>query len=159
MKVLLASVLLIALLTPPQLLAASNGTSWQNLNNISSGQPLKVRKSDGATVNGTFASVSADSLHLLVNQQDISMARSEISQVQRQLPGHHKAMWLGLAIGAGAGAGIGAGVAEGVSSTSGGDFANLKPAIIGIVVAAGALAGLAIGSVLDSRHNTLYKAK
>lgn len=159
MKVLLASVLLIAILAPPQLLAASDTTSWQNLNNISSGQPLKVRKSDGTIVKGTFASVSADSLHLLVNQQDISIARSEISQVQRQSPGRHKAMWLGLAIGGGAGAGIGAGIAEGVSSTSGSDFANLKPAVIGVVAAAGALAGLAIGSVLDGRRNTLYKAK
>ena len=68
-------------------------------------------------------------------------------------------MWLGLAIGGGAGAGIGAGVAEGISNTSGGDFANLKPAVIGVIAAAGALAGLAIGSVLESRHNTLYKSK
>jgi hypothetical protein len=159
MKTVLLPVLLIALLAPAEAFAASDRTSWQNLNGISSGQALQVRKSDGTTIKGTFASVSPDSLHLLVNQQDTAVARSDISQVQRQSAGRHKAMWLGLAIGGGAGAGIGAGIAEGVSSTSGGDFANLKPAVIGVIAAGGALAGLAIGSILDSRHNTLYKAK
>ena len=150
---------LIALLTPISAFAAGDRTSWQNLSGVSSGQPLKVRRSNGATVTGNFSSVSADSLHLLVNQQDMTIPRGEVSQVQRQSSGRHKAMWLGLAIGGGAGAGIGAGVAEGVSNTSGGDFANLKPAIIGVVAAAGALAGLAIGSVLDGRRNAIYKSK
>jgi hypothetical protein len=151
--------LLVALVMPIRAFAAGDRTSWQNLSGILSGQPLKVRRSNGATVAGTFDSVSADSLHLRVDQQDITIPRSEVSQVQRQSASRHKAMWLGLAIGGGAGAGIGAGVAEGVSNTSGGDFANLKPAVIGVIAAAGALAGLAIGSVLDSRHNTLYKSK
>jgi hypothetical protein len=154
-----ALALVITLLVPDWAFGASDRASWQNLNGVPSGQPLKVRRRNGATVTGTFASVSADSLHLRVEQQDIAIPHSEVSQVQRQSAGRHKAMWLGLAIGGGAGAGIGAGVAEGVSNTSGGDFANLKPAVIGVIAAAGALAGLAIGSVLDSRHNTLYKSK
>ena len=100
--------LLIALLTPVWAFAASDRTSWQNLSGVSSGQPLKVRRSNGVTVTGSFASVSADSLHLRVDQQDITIPRGDVSQVRRQSAGRHKAMWLGLAIGGGAGAGIGA---------------------------------------------------
>jgi hypothetical protein len=42
---------------------------------------------------------------------------------------------------------------------SGGDFNNLKAAIIGVSAGACALVGAAIGAVAGSRHTTIYVAK
>jgi hypothetical protein len=66
---------------------------------------------------------------------------------------------VGLGVGAGVGAGIGAGAGESLNNTSGGDFANLKPAIIGAGCAIGALVGTLVGSGLGGRGATVYRAK
>jgi hypothetical protein len=48
---------------------------------------------------------------------------------------------------------------EGLANESGGDFRNLKPAIIGAVCAIGALVGTLVGLWLGGRGATVYRAK
>lgn len=156
---LTAVLLAIVLLNSTVASAAGDPASWKNLEQLQPGQPLRVNRVNNPSIKGALISVSADSLRLRTDHNELAIPRAEVVRVQRQSGSGHKAIWLGLAIGAGAGAGIGAGVAQGVSGTSGGDFANLKPAITGALTAVGALVGLAIGFTVDNRHSTVYKAK
>jgi hypothetical protein len=132
--------------------------SWQNLTRLAPDQPLEVRKIAGESTKGNFVSVTAQSIELRVGQQNVSIPRSQVSRI-RLRSGERKATWIGLALGAGAGAGLGAGIGSGLSNESGGDFSNLKPAVIGICAGVGALVGFAVGSILDNRHQTIYQAK
>ncbi len=137
---------------------ARDRSSWENVSKLSSGERIEVTKKSREVVKGTFVSVAADSLQLRDGQLDVAVSRSDVSRIRRAKAGH-KGMWIGLAVGAGAGAGIGAGAAEATSNASGGDFANLKPAITAVIAAIGAIAGLGIGYWIDSRHQTIYDVK
>jgi hypothetical protein len=134
-------------------------TSWQKLNRLTPGQQVEVNRRNGESLKGSFVSFSDDSISVRESQQDIVIPRNDVSRVRLRSRGRHKALWIGLAAGAGGGAAVGAGVAASVSNQSGGDFASLKPAVIGVCTGIGAVAGLAIGSILDSRHDTIYRAK
>ena len=114
--------------------------SWQNLTGLAPDQPLEVRKIAGESTKGNFVGVTAQSIELRVGQQNVSIPRSQVSRI-RLRSGERKATWIGLALGAGAGAGLGAGIGSGLSNESGGDFSNLKPAVIGICAGVGALVG------------------
>jgi hypothetical protein len=136
-----------------------NQDSWQSLSRLAPGQSIEVTRRVSESLKGTFIKVAEESIHLRQGQQDVTIPRAEVSRVRLRSKGSRKAMWIGLGLGAGAGAGVGAGIGADLSDRSGGDFSNLQPAIIGVCTGIGALAGLAIGSVIDGRHNTVYQAK
>ena len=140
---------------------ASDGSvsSWQNLRQLTAGQEIEVDKTKGSPVRGTFIAFTDESISLRENQQETAVPRAEVLRVRLRPAGRGKYTWIGLAVGAGAGAGAGAGIAEGLSNRSGGDFKNLKPAIIGLSAGLGALVGLVVGSSLGGRHTTIYRAK
>ena len=128
------------------LAGGGNGTSWQNLQRLAAGQEIEVTKTDGKPVRGAFIGFADQSISVRQKQQEIAIPRAEVSRVRLRTKGS-RYTW------------IGAGIGEGVAKQSGGDFSNLKPAIIGVSAGLGALAGAVIGSLIEGRHTTIYVAK
>ena len=136
-----------------------DSNSWQSLKSLAPGRPVEVVDHKGAAIKGTLAGVSDDSITVNEKQRTLAVPRSEVSRVRVRSGKGRMYTLIGLAIGGAAGVGVGAGVAESVSKSSGGDFANLKPAIIGVSGAAGALAGAVIGSVAGNHATTVYRVR
>jgi len=113
----------------------------------------------GESFKGTFVSVSDDAISVERKRQNVAVPRNDVARVALRLPKGRKSTLIGLAIGAGAGAGIGVGAGEWLANESGGDFANLKPAIAVGFCAIGALVGAIIGSVVGNRGSEVYRAK
>ena len=109
MKKIFVLTLMVALLTAVLPAQASDRNSWQNLSHLSPGQSIEVRKTHGEAVSGKFASFDEKTIHINDGQQEISIARADVSRIRVHSRASHKAMWIGLAVGAGAGAAIGAG--------------------------------------------------
>lgn len=150
----------IALLNPALMLASdTSATSWQNLRQLATGQEIEVTRTNGSSVRGTFISFVDQSISLREKQQELAIPRTDVSRVRLRPAKRRRYLWIGLAVGAGAGAGAGAGIGENLANESGGDFRNLKPAIIGVSAGLGALVGAVIGSVIDGRHTTIYVAR
>ncbi len=131
--------------------------SWQNLKQLPPGQKVEIVVKKGLPARGAFIAVTDESISIRTKKQELSVARADVKRVRRQR-GSRSAL-IGLGVGAGAGAGLGAGVGEGLSHESGGDFASLKPAIIGVTAALGALAGLLVGALVGGRNSTVYETK
>ena len=160
MSRLLAGLLALTLVRPALMTAGdSNLTSWQNLAQLTPGQDIEVTMTNGKSVQGSFLSFGDPSIGLRAKQKDITISRSDVSRVQMHPARRRRNTWIGAGLGAGAGAGVGAGIGEGVANESGGDFRNLKPAIIGISAAIGAGVGALMGSLIGGRHTTIYIAK
>jgi hypothetical protein len=152
--------LLAAVLAASNLLGqTTDAASWHNLSRLAPGQTIEVTTKKGESLKGTFANVSEGSISLVRKLQNVAVPRAEVARVNLRSSKRLNYMLAGLAIGAGAGAGIGAGAGESLSNASGGDFANLKPAIIGGGCAIGALVGTLVGSWLGGRGATVYSAK
>jgi hypothetical protein len=152
--------LLAAVLAASNLLGQTTDTaSWQNLSRLAPGQSIEVTTKKGESLKGTFASVSDGAISLERKHQSVAVPRAEVARVSLRSSRRRNYMLIGLAVGAGAGAGIGAGAGESLNNTSGGDFANLKPAIIGAGCAVGALVGTMVGWGLGGRGATVYRAK
>ena len=142
------------------MLAGDSGVSaWQNLRQLTAGQEIEVMKTKGGPVRGTFIGFADESISVREKQQETAVPRAEVSRVRLRPATRGRYTLIGAAVGAGAGAGLGAGIGESLSNQSGGDFRNLKPAIIGVLAGLGALVGLVVGSALGSRHTTIYRAK
>ena len=133
-----------------------NVKSWSNLDSISPGQALEVREVMGKSVRGNYAAHSEQSIDLSVNQQPVSIARLQISEIRLRTR-TQKAMWLGLGLGAAAGAGVGAGIGSRFEQS--GDFRNATLVTAAIFAGVGALVGLGVGSTLAHRHTVVYRAK
>ena len=76
---------------------AANGQdvkSWGNLNSIAAGQALEVHKVAGGSVRGNYAAHSEQSIELTVNQQLVSIARAQVSEVQRSQNAKGYVDWL-----------------------------------------------------------------
>ena len=155
-----AGIVAITLLGPPLMMAGdSSMTSWQNLRQLAAGQEIEVTKTKERPVRGTFIRFADQSISLREKQQEIEIPRADVSRVRSRSAKRGRYTWIGAAVGAGAGAGAGAGIGESVANQSGGDFRNLKPAIIGVSAGIGALIGAVIGSAMGGRHTTIYSAR
>ena len=142
------------------LMAQTNdANSWPNLRRLTPGQSIEVFDHKGTAIKGTLVSVSDESIAVNAKQGTVSVPRSEVSLVRVRSGKRRMYTLIGLTIGAGAGVGLGAVGGESLAESSGGDFANLKPAIMGASGAAGALVGAIIGSVAGNRATTVYRAK
>ena len=151
-----AGMLILASFTPSSVLLAEDKASWQNLAGLGSSQAIEVRKTSGELLNGEFVRFADDSISVLVKKLEIAIRRTEVSRVRTRSKGD-KTVWIWTAIGAGAGLGIGAAAGAGLANESGGDFANLKPAITVAIGAVGALIGAVVGSLTG--HRTIYRVK
>ena len=151
--------LLVALISWNVQAQSGDRKSWQSLSRLAPGQAIEVVNKKGESWKGTFAKVSRDSIELTAKQQSVTVPRAEVSRVRLRSGRHLKYTLIGMGIGAGAGAGLGAAGGESLAETSGGDFRNLKPAIIGVSCAVGALVGALVGSLIGDRHTTVYQAK
>ena len=131
-------------------------TSWDNLRQLAAGQQIEIARNQAEALKGEFVRVTDEAVTVRTRRGEVTAARSEIIEVRRTSVGR-KDTWVGAGVGAGAGALIGLGAGEALANASGGDFANLKPAIIGACAAAGALVGVLIGSVFGNRHSVVYR--
>ena len=145
----------------PATLAADyhDPTSWQNLQQLTIGRPIEVTKINGESLKGSFISFVDQSITLHTAKQEITIGRKDVSRVRLRSAKGRRSTWIGAAIGAGAGAGVGTGIGEHVADTSGGDFRNLKPAIIGASAGVGALVGAIVRNLIGTRHSTIYSSK
>jgi len=132
--------------------------SWENLKRLAPGQSIQVIQQKGESLNGKLAGVSEDAITVTRKQQTIAVPRSAVAQV-RVSGKRRRYTLIGAAIGAAAGAGLGAAGGESLNQSSGGDFANLKPAITVGCGAAGALIGAIVGSLAGNRDTIVYRAK
>jgi hypothetical protein len=152
--------LLAAVLAASNLLGqTTDAASWQNLSGLALGQPIEVTTKKGEALKGTFVSASEESISLERKLQNVAVPRAEIARVSLRASKRLKYTLVGLGVGAGAGAGIGAAAGESLVQTSGGDFRNLKPAVIAVVCVIGALVGTLVGSWLGGRGAIVYRAK
>jgi hypothetical protein len=138
-------------------LTARDLTDWQNLRQLSATRGIEVVKKDGEAVKGSLARFSDDAITLQTKQGEVTVVRTDVSRVR--LRSHRtRNTLIGAGIGAGAGAAVGAGLGVRLENESGGDFANLKGAVIGGFAAAGALVGAITGTFLGGRHAEIYRA-
>jgi hypothetical protein len=152
--------LLSAVLAASNLLGqATDAASWQNLSRLAPGQSIAVTTKKGESLKGTFVTVSEGAISLERKHQSIAVPRAEVARVSLRSSKQRQYMLIGLGVGAGAGAGIGAGMGESLANESGGDFRNLKPAVIAVVCAIGAGVGALVGSWLGGRGATVYRAQ
>ena len=152
--------LLVVILALAPLSWARDGDTadWQNLRVLASGQAVEIGKTGGEFLKGAFVTFNADSLTVRARGGELSIRKPDVVRVR--LRGHRsRNTWIGAGIGAAAGAGIGVGIGDSVNNTSGGDFANLKPAIAGATAVVGAAVGAILGSVLSGRHSEVYRAR
>jgi len=140
--------------------AGDGGASpWQNLGTLAAGQQIEVERTNGTAVRGAFIGFTDQSLSVRRKLSEIAVPRAEVDRVGLRRAGYRKYAWIGAAVGGGAGAGVGAGLGEQVANESGGDFRNLKPAIIGVSAGIGALVGALIGTAVGNRHTIVYSAR
>jgi len=156
LKKLYVLALTAVLLALPALARDNGQSSWQNVARLSTGQKIEVDRRNGGPLEGALVSVLDQAINLRTDQREVVIPRADVTRIRLRSTGH-KVLWIGLAAGAGAGAGIGAGAGAGLANESGGDFEGLKPVVIGAWTAAGALVGLAIGSIIEGRRNTIYR--
>jgi hypothetical protein len=157
---ILAGVVALVLARPALMLAGDGGaTVWQNLGTLAAGQEIEIERTNGTAVKGAFTGFTDQSVSVRRKSQEIAIPRAEVSKVRVRRAGSRKCAWIGAAVGAGVGAGAGAGIGEGVANKSGGDFSNLKPAIVGISAGVGALVGVLIGTAAGNRNTIVYAAR
>jgi hypothetical protein len=133
--------------------AAADRESWQNLAALKPGQRIDVR-AVSKRWNGEFVRFDAQALTLRDKKGEHSIAQAEVTRVT--LPKRSRGIWIGAIAGAGGGLVVGAAAAERLNNESGGDFANLKPAVIAITSGAGALIGTGIGAAVR-RTTVIYQ--
>src|ERR1035441_4169300 len=149
--------LLAAVLAASNLLGqTTDAASWRNLSRLVPGQSIAVTTKKGESLKGTFVNVSEASISLERKHQSVAVPQAEVARVSLRSSKPRNYMLIGLAVGIGAGAGIGAGMGESLANESGGDFRNLKPAVIAVVCVIGALVGTLVGSWLGGRGATVY---
>ena len=133
--------------------------SWASVRGLTPGRPIEVIDRQGAAIKGELSGASADSITVNAKGRTVAVPRSEVSIVRARSGRRRRYALIGAAIGAGAGLGLGVAGGESLSNGSGGDFANLKPAITVGSGAVGALIGAVIGSVVGNRATTVYHAR
>ncbi len=150
---------MLSLLASRLLLAATDDhASWQDLSRLQTGAALEVETRTGEHVRGSFVRATDEFITLTEQRNDRDIKRPDVKRVTLRSAATRRHIWIGGALGAGAGAGIGALAGSALGSGSGGDFANLKGAVIGIGAGVGALIGMAAGSAFHHGAAVLYSA-
>src|SRR5580692_3890865 len=97
-KEIVAGLIAITLVNPALMVAGDgNLTSWQNLQQLGAGQEIAVTKSDGGAVRGAFIAFADQSISLRGKQQDITIARTDVSRVRLRPASGRRYAWIGAA--------------------------------------------------------------
>lgn len=151
MRRLLAIFTVVLLITIPVLGQQNSQEDWSAVASLPLGTPVEVQSQGNETLKGTIASVSDASLVLtLKNQTSKTVTRQDIARVY--LAGKRHVV-LGAVIGGGIGFGTGAAIGA-ASCGSAGSFCTRGQGVAvagGILGAAGALVGAAIGLHKDRK--------
>src|SRR5260370_297835 len=109
-RIVAASVIVMLL---PRPVAAADRHDWNNVRNLSAGTAIVVHSKAGQRWRGEFATATADSLTLTVDdagsRRRVGLARSEVKEVRKKWPRVSSGL-LGALIGASIGGGIGGGI-------------------------------------------------
>lgn len=141
------SFLLLLLLTA-QPMPAQEG-HWQNLSQNQAWKVVDVIDRHLKRYTGKFVGFSDTNLTLLVNNQEINIAKDEVYRVTAAGKDRKRNVLVGLAIGAGAGLGLGAALME-REEGYGGAVAGTGLGFAGI--------GAGVGAIVPS-HKTVYRAE
>lgn len=128
------------------------GAGWDSMTRMTEGQKIELRTRDGAKLQGTFISATAESIAIRYKSGEQSIERVNVLRVRVYDAGHRTRrgiLW--TAIGAGAGFGVGFAVCPQCSN----EGAGAK--YVGPGVAVGA--GLGALGFLSSPYKTIYEVK
>jgi hypothetical protein len=130
------------------LLRAAENPDWNNLKQLSPGQPVRVLVNSRKSFKGQFRSVTDDAVIVHANGADRTLSRSDVQEISSRHPGHRgRHVLIGAAIGAGAGLGMGAAIDNDCSSQSIVCTGNKGKAILAPVLG---LVGAGIGALLPA---------
>src|SRR5664279_3510673 len=141
----------------PDLVAALAGTAaaqpakpianWANLNQLVTGEEIRVTLANGKTLRGFMQRVTPESLAINATTSQETLSRQDIRRVALKRPGHRgRNTLIGLAIGTGAGLAMGAGV----DSQSRGQYDLFPNSGKAVLSPLGALVGTVIGVALPT---------
>jgi hypothetical protein len=100
-------------------LAGAQNPAWNNLQQLSPGQEVRVAVNGNKSIKGEFQSSSDDAIVMRSKGADQSISRSSVQQVSLRRAGHRgRHALIGAAIGAGAGLGTGAAIDNDCSRNS-----------------------------------------
>ena len=137
-RILLTAMVMLLLLSVRALADDENEHSWSSLRQLSSGQRVVVVQKDARTRQGTFVSVSDESIVVREKESVVSVSRPDVLRVSAQ--GKHKRLRNALI-----GALVGGSVAGAAAQSGEAVFLGLWP-------------GLAVGAVLPAHSRTVYRA-
>ena len=127
--------------------------SWERVQQLTAGNPVRVRDFSGNEHRGRIASLETDSLAVQTGTGTVKVGRNDIREVKtRRLSGRARNAGIGAAVGAGLGLGT-AGIL--VSAAGGGDLA--APILIVFTLVGGAI-GFGLGWI-PAGYVTLYRAR
>ena len=132
---------------------AADTSSWLSLGAIRTGQKIEVRTA-GDRVTGEFVRFDSQAVTIRDKKGERSIVQAEVNRVS--IAKGSRGIWIGVVAGAAGGLVAGALLGERLANESGGDFANLKPAITGACGGVGALIGAAVGASVR-RGTVIYK--
>jgi hypothetical protein len=145
MKKVLAAMLLAAV--------TAFGAGWDSVTRITEGQKIELRTREGAKLQGTLISATAESIAIRYKSGEQSIERANVLQVRVYDAGRRtRKGLLWTAIGAGAGFGVGVAVCPQCSNEGSG------AKYVGPGLAIGAGMG-ALGGFLSSPYKTIYEVK
>lgn len=151
-----ARVVLFVLLTvfPVSVWARAERGSWQEVEGLAAGAMVKVGLAGGKVVTGSFAGLSADSLRVVEQGSERSVARGEVMRVEVK-DGAKRARnaLVGAAVGLGIGVLLDAAVGGRLRNETG-QGAGARAATYGIPMAA----GVGLGSLISNSYRTIYVA-
>jgi len=134
---------------------AKDLSAWEAVMGLKKGAPIEVSRKAGGSLQGDFASATADSVTLQSKKGEVSVARSEVASVGVKGRSSHTGKIIGTAAGAVAGLAGGAALGTRLENEGQGD----KAAITAGVAAIGAAIGLGIGWGIHGGYSAIYRAK
>ncbi len=129
--------------------------SWENVQQLKSGQRIQIMRRGLKSVNGHFVKVAGDSLTLKTAAGEQTVNRVDITRITRSGGKRGRNALIGAAAGGGAGAAVGA--ASGGCHP--GELICLgRGAVAGILAGVGIVAGAVVGVAIPG-YTTIYQAK
>jgi len=126
--------------------------AWDQLKQLSTGQPVRVEQKDTKRISGNFRSLTDEAMVLSTAAGEQTISRQSVLRVSYKVHGHRmRNSLIGLGIGAGAGAGVGAAAGGPRRCTGfciGPTYSRAEAA--GILSAVGAVVGAIIGAIIPT---------
>ncbi len=146
--------------------AQTPASSWDKLQQLQPGDPIRVESRGAVPVTATFGSVTPEHLQLVQNQnQQFDLNRADILRVYRLRTRSTARAWaplIGAGIGFGAGFGIGYAADGAKNSTTGFNIRPFisRPVVSGAIGLVGAVIGVTIGYFARGKSKeVVYRSK